>query len=162
MKEPKDWMDWRVWDVVEICSPIDYGVQNMTHDEIVESILGDLLLLHFDEWKYGIPWYELFRFIQTEKQTNRVLDALCDQKVQELVIEYKEYPQIIRLRPDRDSLQKAMDIAKSWYGGFEIPEWAQGQIVSLSERGEAIVDIIGADRAANYFVDLYIQKQGGE
>ena len=125
-KEPPSWQDPDAWDVVEMYYyPINTGpgdgVQNMNHDEIVASILNDFLNLHFGDWEFGIPWYEFFRFIKTNRQRNRVLKALLDPRVQELIIEYEE-TQIIRLKPDHDSLQRAMNIAGMWFDGFEIPE----------------------------------------
>jgi len=148
VNEPEFWRDPDVWWVVEIYHPFEHGVQHSSHDEIISSILDDLLRLHFSDWEFGIPWYDLFRFIQTRAQENRVLEALCDERVQNLTTEY-ERTQIIRLRPDHDSLQEAMNIAGCWYDGYEIPEGVE--VLSLTERGDALLGELGVDEFARRF-----------
>lgn len=153
VNEPEFWRDPDAWQVLEMYHPINVGVQNETHDEIVSSVLDDLLVLHFSDWEFGIPWYDLFRFIQTSAQANRVLEALCDERVQNLIIEYTD-TQIIRLKPDHDSLQTTMDIAGRWYDGYEIPDGIT--TISLTEKGDALLGELGVDELSKRLAHEFI------
>lgn len=75
-----------------------------------------------------------------------MLEALCDSRIGELTTGYPEFPNMIRLKPDHDSLQKAMDIAGEWFDGFEIPEGVT--VYSLSEEAKKMIEVMGAEKAA--------------
>lgn len=149
----RDFWDWMCWEVVE--HPIK-SVANMSHDEIIESILDDLLRCHFTNHKItngGMKWYELFRFVKSRVQQNRVLSALLDDRVQELVFEdEKGY---LRLIPNRELLHKAMNIAGVWYSGFEPPEGVE--VLSLSDKVRELVDSMGVEGAAGYLATCFVQ-----
>ncbi len=140
------------WEVVE--GPI-YSVANMSDDEIVASILDDLLKCHFINHKMtngGMKWHQLFRFIRSRGQVNRVLNALLDDRVQELTFEdEKGY---LRLIPNRELLHKAMNTARVWYKGFEPPEGSE--VLSLTEKGQELFETMGED-AAEYIADCFVQ-----
>ncbi len=136
------------WSVVEC---LVYSVAHMTHNEIVESILDDLLHCYFntpDITRGGMKWYEFFRFI-SKAQQGRVLEALLDERVQELSFEDKDG--ILRLIPERSSLHKAMSIAGTWYEGYDPPE--DVETVCLSEKGQRLIDEMGVENAAGYLVE---------
>lgn len=150
------WKEWMFWEIVEEDIA---GVQNMSDDEIVSAILNDLLRVRLEftlERPHGLHWCELMRFLKTNRQKERVLEALCDARVQDLIIDCTEgeYKQFINLRSDRVTLQAAMDIAGVWYDGYEVPEGVV--VLSLSERGAALIEELGVDdfamRVAHEFI----------
>lgn len=154
----KFWSTWEYWSVVEDYY-IDEGVQHMPHDEIVAALLDDLLRVameHADERPHGLHWYDLFRFLKTDQQKERVLEALCDARVQDLIVDRAdgEHKHFINLRPDHITLQAAMDIAGRWYDGFEVPDGVT--TIELSEKGTALIEELGLDdftaRLAHEFV----------
>lgn len=151
----KEWRENRLrWSVVELYRPMDYGVQNMTCEEIVSSILEDLLTLHFEGATEGVDWTDFFRFIETRQQKDRVLQALCDERVRALTVDDGGK---IRLSKDRFSLQKAMDVAGVWYSGFDIPP--DTEVLKLSPEGEAMVEGMGVEGTAEYLAALMMNPK---
>lgn len=141
------WNNWEPWSVVEDYT-ISYGVQNMSHDEIVAAILDDLLRVRLEfaeERPHGLHWYDVLRFLKTNRQKERVLEALCDARVEDLAAEDKEegYEQFINLRADRITLQAAMDIAGCWYEGYEVPDGVT--TYSFTEKGAALIGELGVE-----------------
>lgn len=130
---PRGWGDWKQWSVVEVYEPFNFGVQNMTDEEMVSALMSDLLALHFMGWTQGVSWDDFLRLIQTPEQEDRVFEAFYDTRVQGLTTGHEGLPKTIKLRPDHESLQQAMNIAGEWFEGFEVP--AGVEVVSLSPVG---------------------------
>jgi hypothetical protein len=135
LRDPNNW---------ELVEGEVYSVAHMDHEDIVSSILDDLLLIHFEtSMSQGIHWVDLMRFIKTEEQRERVLTGLLDYRVQVLI---EDKDQIIRIRPSREVLQAAMNIAGHWWKGYEIPEGEE--VIALTDAGMDMVEQLGADGAA--------------
>ena len=152
--EDSGWYDVeRLWGIMEEYHPINWGVQNMTLKETIASILEDLIVLHFEGWPFGAPWYDFFRFIQTDQTRDKVLEALCHPTIEKLTTGYEGNTHIMRLQPDHGSVQKAMNTAGIWYpdAGFEVPEGVVA--FGLTEKGEALGEELGVEGLAQYVLD---------
>ncbi len=117
----RDWLQESRYREVQEDLDANHGVQHMDHQDLVASILYDLLAVHFiSDGNTMLHESVLVRFVHTRKHKTRVYAALQDPQILELAIQNHQ-TKAWQLTPQREKLQKAMNIAGVWYKGYGYP-----------------------------------------
>jgi hypothetical protein len=141
--------DKAVWEVTHTRV---FSINNMTDEEVRQSIIQDLVMLH-DYWleeKATLRWYDLFRFLPYEYQRNRVLNQLVHPEIYNLfeILPNDE----IRIRNNKVILQAAMDYCGFYLDGYDMP--IEGM---LHINPENIVTLIASPNLEQTIKELLIQ-----
>lgn len=127
----------------ELCESEIRSVAHMDDDELRWSVLADMQITIKD--LFGLHWIELFRFIKTPEQTDRVLNAIVDLIDEGLILECGD--QEVTLPGDTATLQKIMDMCGIYrydVEGIEYPD----NLIGLTDEGRDAIEQIGVEGVA--------------
>jgi hypothetical protein len=118
------------------------SVAHMSDIEIQQSIVADLVVTR--EECGGLYWTEIFRFVRTRHQIDRVLNALVQLIISRVVVEHGQF---LALRDETGALQLAMDFAGVYQMNVPGINYPDG-LMTLSDEGREIIEGNGVDAVA--------------